>query len=124
MIEKLNEIERKFEALEADYNDPNIVSNPREMQRVGKQRAELEPIVGAIGENKQPHDPLRAAKKITNNPKKKNPALAKIEPLKGKITALKNPLKGMLVPKAPNDDNPVIVETRPAAGGDEAALFA
>jgi len=44
--------------------------------------------------------------------------------LKPKIADLESKLKAMLVPKDPLDDKPVIMEIRPAAGGDEAGLFA
>ena len=50
MIRKLHEIEKKFDAVEADFNDMGIVSNPKEMQRLGKLRSDLEPIVIAIRE--------------------------------------------------------------------------
>ena len=41
MLEKLQEIERRFDGVEADYQNPALVSNPKEMQRLGKIRAEL-----------------------------------------------------------------------------------
>ena len=124
MIEKLQEIERKYETLEAEYNDPSITSNPKEMQRVGKHRAELEPIVNTIREYTRTLETLRDTEEMLTDPEYKELAQAEIEPLKTKITALEATLKSMLVPKDPNDDKPVIVEIRPAAGGDEAALFA
>src|SRR5580700_10052347 len=53
MFEKLEEIEQRFESLEQEYNDPAIVTNPKEMQRVGKLRAELEPMVTAFRDYKK-----------------------------------------------------------------------
>jgi peptide chain release factor 1 len=47
-----------------------------------------------------------------------------IESSKAKIAELEEKLRLMLIPKDPLDDKPVIVEIRPAAGGDEAGLFA
>ncbi len=124
MIGKLEEIERRFESLEAEYNNPEIVSNPREMQRVGKQRAELEPIVATIRDYKRALDALQDTEGMLEDPEYRELAQDEIEPLKTKISGLEDALKGMLVPKDPNDDKPVIIEIRPAAGGDEAALFA
>ena len=124
MIAKLAEIEKKFEGVEAEYNDIAIVSNPREMQRVGKLRAELSPIVDAIREYRKILDDLSQAEEMVNDPEMKELALAEIEPLRGKRDELEQKLKLMLVPKDANDDKAVIVEIRPAAGGDEAALFA
>ncbi|WP_033159922.1 peptide chain release factor 1 [Mycoplasmoides alvi] len=42
---------------------------------------------------------------------------------KSKIPDLENELKILLLPIDPNDDKSVIVEIRPAAGGDEASIF-
>jgi peptide chain release factor 1 len=124
MIDKLQEIENKFDAVEADFNNIAIVSSPKEMQRLGKLRAELEPIVTAIREYKKVLDDLDQAEEMLNDPEMKELALEEIDPLRTKRSELEEKLKLMLVPKDPNDDKAVIVEVRPAAGGDEAALFA
>lgn len=124
MLDKLEEIERRFEAVEADYNNPAIVMNPREMQRVGKLRAELEPIVLATREFRKAMTDLADAEELLSDPEMKELAQGEIEPLKTKIAALEEQLKLMLVPKDPNDEKSVIIEIRPAAGGDEAGLFA
>ena len=118
------EIEKKFESVEAEYNDIAIVSNPREMQRVGKLRAELSPIVDAIRDYRKTLDDLSQAEEMVNDPEMKELALAEIDPLRTQRDLLEEKLKLMLVPKDANDDKSVIIEIRPAAGGDEAALFA
>jgi peptide chain release factor 1 len=124
MLDKLQEIERRFEAIEADYNNPEIVTNPRELQRLGKLRAELEPIVNATREYRKAKCDLEEAEELLDDPEMRELAQAEIEPLKAKTAELESQLKLMLVPKDPNDEKAVIVEIRPAAGGDEAGLFA
>jgi len=124
MLEKLQEIEKKFMAVEADFNDPSIVTNPKEMQRLGKLRAELEPVVKTIREYTKALRELAEAQEMLGDPEMREMASAEIEPLREKITGFEEDLKRMLVPKDPLDDKPVIIEIRPAAGGDEAALFA
>jgi peptide chain release factor 1 len=124
MLTKLQEIEKRFDAIEADYQNPEIVSNPRELQRLGKQRAELEPIVSTIRLYKKAQSDLEEAQEALQDPELKELAQAEIEPTRERIGQLEQALKGMLVPKDPNDEKPVIIEIRPAAGGDEAALFA
>ncbi len=123
MIEKLHEIEKKFASVEADYNDLAIVSNPKEMQRLGKLRADLEPIVMAIRDYRKVLDDLAQAEEMLSDPEMKELAQEEIDPLRAKRSEMEERLKLMLVPKDPNDDKAVIVEIRPAAGGDEAALF-
>ncbi len=124
MIEKLQEIERRFEGVEADFNDPSLVTNPKEMHRLGKLRSELEPIVNNFRELRKVTSDLKEAEELLSDPEMRELAAEEIEPLRFKIVQLEQQLKVMLVPKDPFDDKPVIVEIRPAAGGDEAALFA
>ena len=124
MIEKLHEIEKKFQAVEADFNDLAIVSNPKEMQRLGKLRSDLEPVVEAIRDYRKVVDDLSQAEEMLSDPEMRELAQAEIDPLRSKKVEQEDKLKLMLVPKDPTDDKAVIVEIRPAAGGDEAALFA
>ncbi len=124
MIDKLREIERKFESVDADFQNPDIVTNPKEMQRLGKLRAELEPIVNAIREYSKTLQGIEEATELLSDPEMKEMAFMELEELKSKVGEQEEKLKTMLVPKDPWDDKPVIIEVRPAAGGDEAALFA
>jgi peptide chain release factor 1 len=124
MIDKLQDIERRFEGVEADYNNPAVVSNPKELQRLGKLRAELEPIVETFRLYRKALCDKQEAEELVEDPEMRELALAELEPLKAKIAEYEEKLKVMLVPKDPLDEKPVIVEIRPAAGGDEAGLFA
>jgi peptide chain release factor 1 len=124
MINKLGEIEARFNAVEADFGNPDVVSNPREMQRLGKLRAELEPIVLTVRDYRKALDDLKQAEELLEDPEMREMALAEIDASRTSISAIEEQLKLMLVPKDPYDDKPVIVEIRPAAGGDEAGLFA
>ena len=124
MLDKLLEIERKFDGIEASYNDPNVVTNPAELQRLGKARASLEPIVEVIRDYRKTLDTVKDTEAMIHDPEYKDLALEELPPLKERVVELEQKLKLMLVPKDPNDDRAVIIEVRPAAGGDEAAIFA
>lgn len=124
MLDKLGEIERRYEAAEADYQNPAVLADPREMQRLGKLRAELGPVVEAVRAYRKALDELAQAESLLADPEMADLAKEEIPGLKTEIEALERSLKGMLVPKDPQDEKPVIVEIRPAAGGDEAGLFA
>jgi peptide chain release factor 1 len=124
MIEKLEEIEKRFEQIDREYSDAAMAGSGQEMQRLGKARAELEPVVEFTREYRKVLNELAEAEEMLNDPEMRELAQAELEPLRAKIVDLELKLKGMLVPKDPNDDKSVIVEIRPAAGGDEAGLFA
>ncbi len=124
MLEKLAEIERRFEEIEAQLQDPAFASNPKELQRLGKARAEISDLVDVIREYKKSLRELKETEELLGDPEMREMAQAELDPLKAKITELEERLKLMLLPKDPNDDKSVIIEIRPAAGGDEAGLFA
>ncbi len=124
MIEKLEEIERRFEDIESQLQDPNVVTNPSELQRLGKARAEIEDIVAVIREYKKVLRSIKEAEELQSDPEMREMALEEAAHLKESLREMEDRLKSMLVPKDPNDEKSVIVEIRPAAGGQEAALFA
>lgn len=124
MFEKLQEIERRFESVEADYHDPALVTNQREMQRLGKLRAELEPVVETFRTYRKAQGGIAEAETMLDDPEMRELAQEDLERLRPMIAQLEQQLKVMLVPKDPQDDKPVIIEVRPAVGGDEAGLFA
>ncbi len=124
MIAKLLEIEHKFEDIERQLEDPAVVIQPSELQRLGKARAEIADIVEIIREYKISLQQLKEAEEMLSDPEMRELAQAELEPLKTRIADQEDRLKLMLVPKDPMDDKSVIMEVRSAAGGAEAALFA
>ncbi len=123
MLAKLEEIEKRFEEIELQLQDPSIGSNPKELQRLGKARSELSDIAGAIKEYKAVLSALTDAQELLADPDMKELALEEISSLKERREQMEETLKVMLLPKDPNDQKSVIIEIRPAAGGDEAGIF-
>ena len=124
MLDKLDEIERKYADVEAMFQDPAIVVNPKKMAVLGKQRAELSGLVQVIREYKKARQQLADAEELLRDPEYAELAKEELEKAKVAIPEYEERLKVMLLPKDPNDDKAVIIEIRAAAGGDEAALFA
>jgi len=92
--------------------------------RASKELAELEPVVARI-------DGLRAAERgqaeaeaLLADPEMRELAEAELRELKSRIPELRKELQIALLPKDEADARSAILEVRPAAGGDEAALFA
>ncbi|MCE9558286.1 MAG: PCRF domain-containing protein, partial [Armatimonadetes bacterium] len=124
MLQKLNDIEKRFESIEEQLMDPSINTRPSELQRLGKARAELDELVGAIRNSTKTLQALEETQELLEDPEMKEMAQEELPGLKTLAESLENDLKAMLIPKDPNDGKPIIVEIRPAAGGDEAGLFA
>lgn len=124
MIERLSEIERRFDDIERQLQDPATAAQPSELARLGKARAELEELVGVIrGYGKALND-LADAEAMLGDPEMGDMAQEEVDHLKLVISETEERIRLMLLPKDPNDGKAVIMEIRPAAGGDEAGLFA
>ena len=124
MLDRLDEIEKRFDNIEQDLQDPAIVVNPDRLQKLGKQRAELEPVVAVIKRYKAALKQLKDATELLGDPELGEMAQEERDEAKAEIPELEEQLKVMLLPKDPDDDKPVVIEIRAAAGGDEAGLFA
>lgn len=124
MLDKLLEIEKRFDQIEQEMQDPNLSSQPSELMRLGKARAEIEEIVGVIKNYKSVLSQVTDAELLLSDPEMKDLAQEELSQLKDQRSGLEEQLKWMLIPKDPLDDKSVIIEVRPAAGGDEAGLFA
>jgi peptide chain release factor 1 len=124
MWDKLREIEERYNQVRADYENPEIVSDPKQVQRLGKLLAELEPYVVAYRKWLKLSDDLKQAEELVHDPELREMAQDDIAVLREKIEAVEEELRVMLLPKDPNDKKSVIIEVNQGTGGDEAALFA
>ncbi len=124
MLDKLKQVEERFEETERLLSDPSIGSNPKEMQRLGKLRAELEPVVTVFRDYRSATEQLNEAKSLLDDPEMRPMAEEEIGSQREKMEELEGKLRAMLLPKDPNDDKNVVIEIRAGVGGEEAALFA
>lgn len=126
MIQGLDEIERRFKDIELRMQDPDVLANYAEVERLGRARAELEPVIEGIHDLRKAESDLKQAKEMLQDPdpEMRDMAEAEVKELTTRLEKLEADLKLALLPKDPNDDKSVVIEIRPAAGGDEAGLFA
>ena len=126
MIDKLRAIEEKYESLTSQLSDPSVTSNPKELQRISKEQAELEPIVAKIREYMKVLNDMKEAEDVLKDgdPDLRELAKEELAELKERIPTLEEELKIMLLPRDKRDERNVILEIRAGTGGDEAALFA
>ncbi len=127
MFEKLDSFKEEFEKLNKELEVCNPSENLEVYQDLIKRRASLEPVVEVFDVYKQNAASLASNKElISNESDKELITMAKEEntSLEAEQVQLEAKLKLLLLPKDPNDDKNIIMEIRPAAGGDEAALFA
>jgi peptide chain release factor 1 len=92
--------------------------------RASKELSEIEPVVARIGELREAEQARQDASTMLEDPEMRELAEAELFTLKDKIPALEHEIQLALLPKDEADARSAILELRPAAGGDEAGLFA
>jgi peptide chain release factor 1 len=126
MIDKLEEVERRFERLTADLSNPEVLGDSAKLQKVSKERAALEKLVETFRTYRKVLGDLSEVEAWLDGGDADEKAYAReaLPGLKQQREELEQSLKVLLLPKDPNDEKDVILEIRAGAGGDEAGLFA
>lgn len=122
--QKLDDLEARYEELAAQMLDPAVIGNIQQYRQISKAWSDLSPIVHAYREYKQTLKHMEEAEEMLDNAELRELAQEELDTLKPKLEEQETKLKLLLLPKDPNDEKNVIMEIRPAAGGEEAALFA
>jgi peptide chain release factor 1 len=123
MLDRLDQLEARYEELGTQLSDPKIVNDQENYRKVAKQHRDLEPTVEKFREYRKLRDGIAEAKTMLADADMKEMAQAELDELEPKLATAEDELKILLLPKDPNDDKNVIVELRAGTGGDEASLF-
>ncbi|MDR3685086.1 MAG: peptide chain release factor 1 [Geothrix sp.] len=128
MLDQLEAVEARFQEVEAQLQDPAVVSDPKRLRELSKLRAELEPVVLVFQAQRTRRKQLEEAEFILGDKSMdadfREMAEMEIPGLKKAIAEGEAEIKRLLVPKDPMDAKNVILEVRAGTGGEEAALFA
>lgn len=127
MIDKLEDIKRRFEEVGELIVQPDVVADQKRFKTVSKEYKDLKKIVDVYDEYRlvvENRDHAKELLKTEKDPEFRDMAKMEIEELEPRIGSLEEDLKVLLIPKDPDDDKNVIMEIRAGAGGDESALFA
>ena len=120
-LEKLNQIEERFEFLEAKLTQQLRAD---EIRDIGLEYSELKIIVEKIQTFKKITMELEEVESALDDPELRILALDEKKYLSEKLSNVRNELITELIPKDEADTKPAILEIRAGTGGDEAALFA
>ena len=92
--------------------------------RASRELSDIEPVVARIGDLRAAERARQDAGAMLDDPEMRELAEAELFALKDKIPALEHEIQLALLPRDEADARSAILEIRPAAGGDEAGLFA
>ena len=126
MEERLDKMQTRYNEINELMMRSDIVSDRKQMSKLGREQSELTPIIETYSEYKQAKEELEDALVLKEEDDKeiREMALLEIEELEPKIQELLDRLEILLVPRDPNDSHNAFMEIRGAAGGDEANIFA
>lgn len=127
MIDKLDQVEKRYEELTSLLGQPEVATDLARVQSLARERAGLEKLVEKYREYKATIKSLGETEAMLGDGLEPDMvALVKqeIEKLRSRQEELQGELRLALVPKDPRDEKGVIVEIRAGTGGDEAGLFA
>jgi peptide chain release factor 1 len=127
MLDKLKQIEKRYEDLEQQIASPEIVSDPQQLQKLAQERAAIEELVTMYREYQEAAKSLEETRAMLDDGPEEDMAemiRQEITNLESRQENLLEKLKLALLPRDANDERDIIVEIRAGAGGDEAGLFA
>src|SRR2546421_11531741 len=127
MIDRLEGIARRYHEIEAEMARPEVASDHAQLTKLAREQRTLREMVSAYEEYKRALHEAETAREMLKH--EKDPEMQEYLRSEEKRAATQageggERLKGLLLPKDPNDDRDVVVEIQGAEGGDEAALFA
>jgi peptide chain release factor 1 len=127
MLEKLAQIEARYEELTNELSSPELLSNPTAYGKAAKQHRSLGEMVEKYRQWKSLKEEMEGARELfetVDDEEMREMARSEVNTLQEKIDAAENGLKVLLLPTDPKDEKNVILEVRAGTGGDEATLFA
>jgi peptide chain release factor 1 len=123
MLDKIEELERRFQELEALLSDPAVIANQTEFRKLSREHNDLTPLVAAYREHRRVVAEIADNQELLADPDMKEMAEEELQTLSARKEELEQEIKLLLLPKDPNDSRNVILEIRAGTGGDESALF-
>jgi len=127
MLDKLHTIEKRYLQLQEQSLDPTTMGDMTKYIAINRELSNLKNIYDLAVAYRRCRGQIDEAKEIlTNETDTEMIDMAKEELLSAEteLPDLEQRIKVALLPKDPNDDKDIYLEIRPAAGGDEAGLFA
>jgi len=128
LIKRLETAKSSFQNLELQLADPDVASDPKQLEKISRERSRLEPLVNDYAKLQLIERECLEAKALVKESRddKEMELLAReeLENLELSKNELIQKLTLALLPKDPRDEKSVMLEIRAGAGGNEACLWA
>ncbi len=128
LITRLETAQSSFHNLELQLADPDIASDPKQLETISRERSRLEPLVIDYQRlqllDKEFDEATKLLKDSKDDKEMGDLAQEEIQRLDVLREELVKKLTIALLPKDPRDERSVMLEIRAGAGGNEACLWA
>jgi peptide chain release factor 1 len=127
-LDKLAEIEKRYDELTTQLSDPEVLADAPRYQKAAKAHAEISDVVEKFRQWKGIEKSLRGAKELLEDPasdaEMKALAQEELAQLETQRAQVEEEIRVLMLPRDPHDEKNSVLEIRAGTGGDEATLFA
>ena len=127
MLEKIEKVVARFDEIERQMADPQVLASHTKLTDLAQEHAELADLVEAYRQFQRVEAEMAGARELLEITEEDDmAALAgdEVDRLRERLAALEQRMRQLLVPRDPRDEKNVFIEIRAGAGGDEAGIFA
>jgi len=121
---KLDRLAERFSEITALLADPETQNDQNRFRDLGREYAQLEPLVHCFDDYLAVEDEIAAAREMLADKEMAELAREELGAAEARREALEPQLQRLLLPPDPNDRRNIYLEVRAGTGGAEAALFA
>ena len=124
MIDRLNNIESRYELINEELGKPEVISDIKKTKELSKEQKNIVDNIFEYSKYKIILNNIEESEKMLEDRELSLIAKEELINLNLKKEEITKELELLLIPKDENDEKNVIIEIRGAAGGDEANIFA
>lgn len=122
--DQLKQFCRRLDEVNELLCDPALLSQPKDMRELNRERTRIEPIVGRFLEWTALQSQIDDNRQMFGDPELGALAREELPQLETNLNVLEREIQLLLLPQDPDDDKNTVLEIRAGTGGEEAALFA
>ncbi len=124
MIERLEEILKKYNDLNEQLMNVEVLKDIKKATSISKEKVALEEVVEVYEKYTKINTQIKDTRELVDDNELGAIAREELISLEEQLSKIEDELEILLIPKDENDNKNVIIEIRGAAGGNEANIFA
>ncbi len=124
MLDKVRQIIRKYEEIEARLSQGETYGDPEAVARLTRERKELLPLVEAYDRYREAEERSQQAEELLSDPELSSLAREEQTAAREAMACAEAEIARLLLPEDAEGGKNVILEIRAGVGGEESALFA